>query len=110
MAKKNFSKVLLISTSNITRRDNEILRDRMSANDDHRVMEYEYGYIVSAWTHYNEQEPGEIEAFEVYMTKLGFSDHYLKLLRHAAKQDCRWMNIDRDEDVLDGFPEFDWAE
>ena len=103
-------RVLVVSLSHITSAENEILAAHQGdlEKEPQTILEYRFGYLVSAWHHYNQREPVEVAKFETDLKVLGLSKNYIALVRMAAHADCRWLQLDRDADVVPGLPVFEW--
>lgn len=97
--------VMVVSTAHITQQDNERLplhldpepgRIASLVGDDTR-----YGYLVYCGA----------EDFDAAMDDArdaGFSDALINLLTIAHKRGCRYLNLDRDGEVYDDLPTFEW--
>lgn len=85
--------LVCVSTAHITRDDRDLLDDHVT------LMIYEkedYGYFVRV--------PSNLEEIDLSEYSQAFRD----LLAAADVAGCSWLEIDRDGDVIDGLPAFEW--
>lgn len=103
------SKYFDLSTAHITKRDSEILANLSlwprtithppAVLPPFPVYTYEYGFFIVPL----EDSLKRLEDWE-----WGLSEDLANLLRHAQVEGCRMICLDRDGDVLPGFPTHDW--
>jgi len=107
---KHIQKVLDIGTVHIPESDNGLLHDHVGDDEDFPVaiLEYRFGYLISAWHHGEAREPEEIEEFEKNFLEVGFSKHLLALIKLAGEAGCNWLQLDRDGETVTGLPVFEW--
>ena len=94
-----------VSTIHISKRDDEILRERW---DDPRsavpgIGRYEGGYIL-----YTLPEMHDQEQWREDMKANGLSDEFYALWLLAAQQGHYLLRIDADGEVVEGLPKFEW--
>ena len=94
-------KYLDVSTSHITKNDNDILQ--ASCTSDRFpgcfVYHYDFGYFISVYS----DAPSEEEKKES-----GLSENFFKILDHARENECPLLLLDADGDILENFEEFEW--
>lgn len=94
------SKILTISTEHISKEDIDALEKGTDAGWSQLVCyKYEYGdfvYIPSA------KDIAGLSAGK------NLPKYFIKLLQLAAENDCKFLVLDCDADVLDGYKTFDW--
>lgn len=107
---KHLKKVLDIGIAHITATDNKLLREHIGDGEDFPVtiLDYRYGFLVSAWHHCNAMESEEVEEFKKNFLEVGFSKDLLALLKLACEAGCLWLQLDQDGDVVEGLPVFQW--
>ncbi len=107
---KHFTKVLDVSISHITALDNDVLHDHVGDDDDFPVvvLDYRYGYLISAWHYSDSVDPYEIAEFEKNFLEEGFSKEFLALLKLAGEAGCLWLQLDHDGVPVPGLQEFSW--
>jgi hypothetical protein len=108
--KPHIKTVLDIGIGHITEKDSKLLRRHVGDDEDFPVaiMEYQYGFLISAWHHSDSREPEEVEEFEKDFLEVGFSKEFLALIKLACGEGCNWLQLDRDGDTVDGLPVFKW--
>lgn len=100
-----------ISTANITLQDAKIL-EKLAASRAFRagaedgglgitVASYEYGFFLTLSQDYLQETLDG-------MKKIGLSPEFRHIVTHWTLQDKRLLWIDRDADVAEGLPTFDW--
>jgi hypothetical protein len=89
------------STAHISVEDNELLK-RPTDRDIFAVYTYDYGYFI--YTGAGEYTDDEFTAAK----NAGYSDALINLIKLAAKNDCKFLNLDADGFVYDDLPPFDW--
>lgn len=95
-------KYLDASTGHITERDSSVLQDNHDLGI--RVLPDEYGFFISLAAFKDEETKKEVtrRASEV------LSYAFFQLVEYAVENGCDYINLDRDADLIDGLPSFDW--
>ena len=98
-------KFLDASTGYITYEDSEMLMayaDSVPA----RVIRHNYGWFISICSL---SRCPEHRAFVLKtMREYGYSQSFIDLLKHAAQNDCWWINLDRDGEDVDELEQNEW--
>lgn len=107
---KYFRKVLDIGIGHVRATDNALLREHVGDDEDFPVtiLEYHYGFLISAWHHSDGCDPFEVSEFEKNFLEVGFSKDLLALLKLAGEAGCLWLQLDQDGETVDGLPVFTW--
>ena len=82
------SKILTISTAHLSQEDIKFLEYKQLYS-----FKSEYGYIISTFN---------------WGYNTGFSETFLNLLVLATRNDCTYLQFDRDASILPDFPTFKW--
>ena len=84
------AKILELSTGHITLDDNNMLKISMGLT----CAQYEYGYFIHV---------PELESDEKFMSRYSsdYSESFIKVLEYAKANDCRFICLDGDADLLD---------
>lgn len=89
-------RVLELSTAHITKESNEFLRYEAHTCGPVQLIVFEkgeYGYLIRVEDHeIEDQVPEDIKS----------------LLEFAESQNCTWMILDRDGEVLESLPRWEW--
>ena len=98
-------KSLVVSTAHITKEDDELLTQETKEENIHDQLLYpqavDYGYYIST---IEELEPKMCDL----LLETGYSPALLSLLRLAHEIGCQYLRLDRDGEIYDEFPQFDW--
>ena len=94
-------KHLDVSTSHITKNDNDILQNACTSDrfPGCYVYHYDFGYFISVYS----DAPTEEEKKES-----GLSENFFKILDNARENECPLLRLDADGDELEGFETFEW--
>lgn len=88
-----------ISTAHIHQKDAESMADPKT------FPGLAYNYEEGAWIHV---PVDDTEDQLSYYVDFGSSPALINILREAAKQGIGWVRFDRDGEVHENFPTFDW--
>ncbi|MGY3582356.1 hypothetical protein ACVIGB_000720 [Bradyrhizobium sp. USDA 4341] len=103
-------KLLDLSTGHMTSKDVKLLEayraDRRPSDMALIAYPYEYGWTVST----SGLLDGATERADriAAIHKEGFSEHFIKVLTHAADHDAVLVRFDADAEFEPGLPRFDW--
>ena len=106
------TKVFDVSTSHISKRDDEIILATAHAKEegifanpptDLIVYEYEEGCFIFAAI-----EDEEAENFYTTLEGQGLSHEFIALLRLTKQFGCKYLQLDRDGETYDNLPTFKW--
>lgn len=103
--KESIKKMAEVSTAHLEQSDAELL-DRIALQQmgyPGIVANYEEGFFVTV-----PLDPAYFLDDDQRIGELGFSQAYRRLLRDARGQGIRALWIDRDSDLFDDYPVFDW--
>ena len=104
---KHVRQYLDVSTAHLTEQDNRMLSQSVEDRDVINmvvplVREYEYGHWV--WV----PDAEDIEFYAQSYTSYGLSETFVDVLRYARKNNCDWVNFDRDAEPCEDLPTHDW--
>lgn len=102
--KKEFKKVLEVSTANISQETSDLLEHAakdLSPSDTlpFRVASHHYGFIIFP---YSTMDKEDQKIIRDKIPELFF------IIAHALNNNCSIINLDRDADTLKGFKTFKW--
>ena len=104
------TKVFDVSTNHISKRDDEIIlatshafKEGDVACTDLIVYEYEEGCFIFAAI-----EDDVVEDFYTTLEGQGLSHEFIALLRLAKQFGCKYLQLDRDGEIYDNLPTFNW--
>lgn len=99
-------KHLDISTVHLTEEDNDILSNFCT---DISYGEHDYGFYVSVPdVDYESPDDGTLHAKINQALEDGLSESFVNILKYAHKNDCSIVVFDRDGEVDENLPTFDW--
>jgi negative regulator of genetic competence, sporulation and motility len=91
------SKILGASTAHITKTEDEYFQEESFVDIPKcYVYKMETGYFIS------------VMPDEFHEDMEGWSEGLIKLLEYARKNDCSYIRLDPDEDIIEGIPVYEW--
>ncbi len=96
--------MLVVSTGHIPKSDDDLLRDLVSRD----ALLIGHVCTDAGWLLHVDQDGECHEAQITHMREAGLSGHLIKLVEHAHKLGCWWLNLDRDGEPLEDFEQFTW--
>jgi len=107
--------MLTLSTAHMTKEDDRLLRDMAEAHredpgsTDLWVSDTGYGYLicVNMGADYGEI-PGLADDQDRNIVNADLSDGILGAVRFARHHEARWLRFDRDGDIVNELPTWDW--
>lgn len=85
-----------LSTAHIMQSDSEILTE--NKNLPFRVIDHDYGFFINVQDH--------IKPVNLMMSNLSID--FSNMYKHAIENNCNWINLDCDADVIDNLNINDW--
>ena len=106
----SIEKFLDLSTAYMTEKDSTRLREagkgrkKTPTTNLPRIINHEYGFWVNV-----QQDPEVFVDQAAALVDAGFSAAFIKVIVHARKKGCWWINFDQDGPTdLKGFRRFSW--
>jgi hypothetical protein len=94
------SSILELSTSHVTKEDSEKLTEESGLPIRYP---YEWGWFV-----FVPEDTGDLIEAITDMQDLGYSMDAMKLFLHAHTKGHRFLRLDADADIIEGFPTHSW--
>lgn len=98
----NILSYLDCSTSHVTEKDMELLKETPAFLYDFTHASYEYGAFVSV------SGAAELEEETRKMLEDGFSEAFINLRKYAEQHGCTILRLDAHGVVIEGLPTFEW--
>ncbi len=97
---------IVASNHHITREDDDVLlRIAGMVGTPVMVAASGYGYLISLMPHCDDEQ---VASFKEHFTDAGLSSAFLQLWDVVRTNGFGLLQLDRDGDVIDGLPTFDW--
>lgn len=85
-------KIMCASTSHMTEKDSILLSKKMI-----NCIEYDSGFFVNT-----------IMISPSFLKLRGFSKYFIELVKISHYKECKFLQLDRDGDEIDGLKTFEW--
>jgi hypothetical protein len=101
-------KMLCLSTAHITQQQSEELAERVALDiEGQKPGDWTDGFIVYPHGAYGWLLPiGGIEREDLVQD--GIDGNIMAIFDQAIAEQCDWILIDQDAELIEGLPEFDW--